>query len=110
MSREPLAPNPEKWARDAIGAIAERAVRTDASPTSPTLDETSWAVGRLSDEGIERLSTFLHDLTRRAPFTSTIWDAHRLVLEALDGDLRRELEKRQAAETATLNGRQNGKP
>jgi hypothetical protein len=60
------------------------------------MTETAWAVGRLSEVGCERLSQFLLDLTKRAPFDSPAWSAHRMVLEALEADIERDLKGRQA--------------
>lgn len=78
-----------------LSAIAEGSIRDDA-PTNPELAETRWAVGRLSDESLERLAVFVNDLTRRAPLSSPLWMAHKMVLEALASDLTREGEARDA--------------
>lgn len=84
------------FARRTLDAIGRDLYREDAAQHEPIMAETSWVVGRLSEEGIERLATFLSDLTRRAPLPGLAWTAHREVLEALEGDLRREIEARHA--------------
>ena len=72
-----------------LGADALR--DTDAGATSETgFDETRWAIGRLSDEGLERLGTFLIDLMQRAPLSSPAWVAHKMVMEAFEADIQRE--------------------
>lgn len=84
------------FASRTLSAIAEGAIRDEVPTHEPALAETRWAVGRLSDESVERLEVFILDLTRRAPMSSPLWTAHRMVLEGLAADLKRETEARDA--------------
>lgn len=85
--------------------IEQAALRTDdETATDAKLDETSWAVGRLSTEGLVRVGTFLSDLAQRAPLASPTFVGHRTVIEALESDIRRELERRSAREEGHQNG------
>lgn len=84
----------DRWAKDALKSIGDNAYR-EAEGKEPELGETAWSINRLSDEGLERLATFLIDLTRRAPLSGPAWVAHRDVLSALEADIRRELAKRE---------------
>lgn len=63
----------------------------DGEPVPVPLEELGWALARMSPEGLDRFSTFLLDLTRRAPLRSPAWEAIREAVEALDGDIRRVL-------------------
>lgn len=82
---------PGREGRATLADVGSDGLREADAPTSTTdFAETRWAVGRLSDTGLERLATFLMDLGKRAPLNSPAWAAHRLVLEALEADLQRE--------------------
>lgn len=59
----------------------------DGDPVVIPLDELSWALSRMSPEGLDRLATFLLDLTKRAPLRTPVWDATRIAIEALVADI-----------------------
>jgi hypothetical protein len=87
--------DPKAFARTTLASIGEDQFRDDAPSDNPAhLSETEWAIDRLSDEGLERLSTFLLDLTRRAPLSGPVFSAQRIVIESLDSDVRREIDRR----------------
>jgi hypothetical protein len=80
------------FAARAIAALDQDAYRETAGDPVP-LAETSWALSRLTPEAMNQLSTFLTDLSRRSPLAGPAWSAHRIVIEALEADIRRELAK-----------------
>lgn len=80
------------FATRTVAAIGADAVRDEARPVP--LDETAWALARLTDEGLARLSTFLLDLSLRAPLSGPAWAPITMAVEALQGDIRRELDRR----------------
>lgn len=86
------------WGAKTIAAIGQEGFRGDvkeAQAEAPVvLQSTGWAIAQLSDEGLERLTTFVNDLTRRYPLTGPAWEAHRIVMESLAVDLDREAEAR----------------
>ena len=75
-----------------IAAIGADSVRDDVRPVP--LDETAWSLARLSDEALARLSTFLLDLSLRAPLSGPAWTPITMAIEALQSDIRRELDRR----------------
>lgn len=94
--------DPEKearvaWIEGAIRAIGDAAFRDAMTDHVPGLDETTWVVRTLTDDAIDRVATFLEDLSKRAPLaTGAAWDGHRVLLEAIAADLRREHVRREA--------------
>ena len=82
-----------EWALRTVAAIEEDQFREDGAPVP--LDETSYYMGKLSDEALERLSRFLTDLSRRAPLGTPAWSATRTVIESLVSDISREMTKRE---------------
>ena len=72
-----------------LAAIGADSVRDDARPVP--LDETAWSLARLSDDALARLSTFLLDLSLRAPLAGPAWTPITMVIQALQEDIRREL-------------------
>lgn len=90
MPREQAA---TEFALRTVAAIEADQFRDDGGPLP--LDETSYYMGRLSDDALERLSRFLQDLTRRAPLAGPGWAAHRAVLESLVSDIARESARRE---------------
>jgi hypothetical protein len=55
------------------------------------LDELAWHLSRMSPEGLDRLCSFLLDLTKRSPLRTPAWDAHRIAIESLAADITRTL-------------------
>lgn len=85
------------FADKTIGEISSRMFRetTDREAEAP---ETAWTMGRLSFEGLDRVTTFLQGLIVRSPLNGPLWQAHRAFLEAVISDMSRELERRRAEE------------
>lgn len=83
------------WARRTLAEIERDSFRQEPTTRTPEVAETAWAIGTLSDEAVDRLATFIDSLTRRAPLAGPAWSAHRVVLEALVSDLRREQTRRE---------------
>lgn len=89
----------EQFAERTLNEIGEQSIRAESSNgVAPDLPETAWAVSKLTEEGLERVGLFLADLARRHPLGSSAFAAHRMVIEALEADLRRETARRIAKE------------
>jgi hypothetical protein len=85
----------------AISAIEKAGFLDEPITRKVEFDETSWAVGTVTDEALERVSYFLDTITRRAPMAQGPgWAAHRQVIEAFVSDLRRELTRREVKDAS----------
>lgn len=84
------------WVSRTLSAIEQGSFRQEPLARPVPFDETSWAVGGVSDEALERVVVFLDSLTRRAPMSGPGWTAHTHIIEAFTSDLRREIERREA--------------
>lgn len=63
----------------------------DGDPVPVPLDELAWTLSKMSPEALDRLCTFLSDLTKRSPLRTPAWDTHRIAIEALAADISRVL-------------------
>lgn len=86
--------DPARFSRATIASIEQSMYSEEPPSRAVELIQAGGTISTLSEYGLERLLTFLEDLTRRAPLTGPMWSAHREVIEALASDVARELEAR----------------
>lgn len=83
-------------------AIAENAVRP-LTGDAVELHHTALALDRMSDEGLERVWSWLDSLTRQYPLSgSALFETHHMLVEAIRDDMGAEMARREA------RGRTNG--
>lgn len=63
----------------------------EGEPVPVPLDELAWSLSKMSPDGLDRLATFLLDLTKRSPLRTPAWDATRTAIESLVADISRTL-------------------
>lgn len=87
-----------------MGAVVDDQSRPATGDYAP-LERTRFAIDILSDAGLERVKTWVTDLSRRHPLSSPLYAMHREIIEALADDLAQEMTKREAAH---IKERKNG--
>jgi len=77
-------------------AIAEDAVRPLTGVTI-ALDHTGLALDRMSDDGLERVWSWLDSMCRQYPLSgSPLFEVHRMLMEAMRDDMAVEMARREA--------------
>ena len=85
-----------------VAAIAENAVRTPTGDYAP-LHHAALALDTTSDEGLERVWTWLDSMCRQYPLSgSPLFEPHRILIEAIRDDIGAEMARREA------RGQRNG--